>query len=103
MVASPQDYPWSSYKVRAGLEQASWLDADPCHLSLGETHEQRCERCRAFVRAAIPEGEWDLIRQAVQRGQLTGDDRFVDEIEKITGRRIEFRKPGNQPRGKRVK
>jgi putative transposase len=103
MVASPQDYPWSSYKVRVGLEQASWLDADPCHLSLGETHEQRCERYRAFVRAAIPEGEWDLIRQAVQRGQLTGDDRFVDEIEKITGRRIAFRKPGNQPRGKRVK
>ena len=55
------------------------------------------------MRAAIPEGEWDLIRQAVQRGQLTGDDRFIDEIEKITGRRIEFRKPGNQPRGKRVK
>ena len=103
MVASPQDYQWSSYRVKVGLAQSSWLDEDPCYLSLGETYEQRCERYRAFVRAAIPEGEWDLIRQAVQRGQLTGNGCFIDEIEQITGRRIEFRKPGNQPREKCTK
>ncbi|HQU15320.1 MAG: transposase [Chromatiales bacterium 21-64-14] len=103
MVASPQDYRWSSYQVKAGLEQSSWLDEDPCYLSLGETRGQRCERYGAFVRATIPKGEWDLIRQAVQRGQLTGNGRFIDEIEKITGRRIEFRKPGNQPREMRAK
>ncbi len=103
MAASPQDYRWSSYKVKAGLAQTSWLDDDPCYLSLGETREQRCERYKAFVRAAIPEGEWDLIRQAAQRGQLTGDGRFIDEIEHITGRRIETRKPGNQPRKQHVK
>jgi putative transposase len=42
----------------------------------------------------MPAGEWELIREALQRGQLTGTKRFSDEIEAIIGRRIEYRKPG---------
>jgi putative transposase len=38
--------------------------------------------------------EWDTIREAVQRGQLTGGKSFIDEIQDKTGRRIEFRGPG---------
>jgi hypothetical protein len=33
------------------------------------------------VRSAIPEGEWRLIREALQRGQLTGSARFTDQVE----------------------
>jgi hypothetical protein len=36
---------------------------------------------RDFVYSAIPVGEWDLIREALQRGQLTGSQRFVDRVE----------------------
>jgi len=32
---------------------------------------------REFVQSAIPAGEWELIREALQRGQLTGK-RFSD-------------------------
>jgi putative transposase len=98
MVIAPQEYQWSSYRVKVGLEQCSWIDEDPCYLSLGETPRQRCERYGEFVGDAIPEGEWVLIREAVQRGQLTGANQFIDQVEQITGRRIEHRKPGNQPR-----
>jgi len=35
-----------------------------------------------------------LIRQSLQRGQLTGSSRFVDEIEKKIARRVEFRGQG---------
>jgi len=55
-----------------------------------------------FLTAAIPEGEWRLIRTAVQRRQLTGSGRFIDEVEHILGRRIEHRKPG-QPTIRRDK
>ncbi len=103
MVASPQEYRWSSYRAKAGLEESSWIDEDPCYTSLGETPEQRRERYSAFVRAAIPNGEWDLIREAVQRGQLTGNGRFVDDVEQVTGRRIEPRRPGDRPRELRAK
>jgi putative transposase len=40
------------------------------------------------------EGEWELIRQSLQRGQLTGGKRFVDEIEAKIERRVEFRGQG---------
>jgi hypothetical protein len=35
-------------------------------------------------------GKSDLIRKSIQRGQLTGSLRFVDEIERKTNRRVKF-------------
>jgi putative transposase len=35
-----------------------------------------------------------LNREAVQRGQLTGNDRFREQVAKIIGKRIECRGPG---------
>jgi putative transposase len=52
----------------------------------------------AFVREAVPEAETRVIREALQRGQLTGNARFVDEVEQILGRRIEFRRQGRPSR-----
>jgi REP-associated tyrosine transposase len=37
---------------------------------LGSTAEQRALQYRDLVRSAIPDGEWALIREALQRGQL---------------------------------
>ncbi len=47
-----------------------------------------------LVQNSISDGEWALIREALQRGQLTGTQRFVGEVEAIIGRRIENRKQG---------
>jgi putative transposase len=46
--------------------------------------------------AAIPEGEWSLFREAVQRGQLTALNRFVEKVETILGKRIEKRSRGDR-------
>jgi putative transposase len=35
-----------------------------------------------------------LIREAVQRGQLTGGQRFAEQVEAILSRRIENRRRG---------
>jgi len=72
--------------------RVDWLDRNPCYEGLGELEAERAKRYREFVRSGIPAGEWDLIREALQRGQLTGNARFADEIEAIIGRRIENRK-----------
>jgi len=61
----------------------SWPDIDPCYLGLGISDSDRAERYREFVRSAIPVGEWELIREALQRGQLTGNNRFANEVESI--------------------
>jgi putative transposase len=46
------------------------------------------------LKDAIPVGEWTLIRESLQRGQLTGSGKFIDEIEKIAGIRVEHRGRG---------
>jgi putative transposase len=55
---------------------------------------RRRVRYMEFMRQAAPSSEVDLIRAALQRGQLTGSARFVDEIEKIQGQRVELRGQG---------
>lgn len=101
MVAAPGEYRWSSYNQHIGESSSyAWLDTDPCFEALATTEASRQAKYRDFVFSSIPKGEWDLIREALQRGQLTGQSRFVDEVETIVGRRIEYRRQG-RPR-KRV-
>jgi putative transposase len=101
IVADPAEYQWSSYGGRIGIRKDGWLDADPCYLGLAESKEKREERYKNWVSDAIPEGEWELIRQSLQRGQLTGSSRFVDEIEKRIERRVEFRGRGRPRKTKK--
>ncbi len=101
IVEAPDAYRWSSARHHLGVERCQWLDEDPCYLALGEQAVVREARYQEFLRSAIPEGEWALIRVAVQRGQLTGKDRFVDQVEGILGRRVEHRRPGRPTRRRR--
>jgi putative transposase len=95
MVADVADYDWSSYRSRVGDEsEGCWLDADPCFLALGDTAMERRLRYEEFVRQAIPTDQLRLIRDALKRGQLTGTSRFVDEVERIVGVRVEQRGQG---------
>jgi len=61
---------------------------------LGESPQERASKYAEWVREAIPGGEWERIRQAVQREQLTGEDRFVEEVAAKIRRRVEFRGQG---------
>lgn len=98
MVAASQEYRWSSYRQRVGTEASRWIDLDPCYQALGRSASLRSQRYQQFLREAMPHGEWELIRSAVQRGQSTGSERFVDEVERILGRRIETRAQGRPRR-----
>lgn len=95
MVGDPAEYPWSSYHCHAvNSGQYPWVDIDSCYEGFGATKELRSEKYRDFVISAIPHGEWDFLRESIQRGQLTGNQRFVDQVESVIGRRIEHRKQG---------
>jgi len=97
---APQDYPWSSCRRHLGLERASPLDLDPAWRALAETDRTRRRRYGAYLQDAVPPNEWALIRDAAQRGQLTGNRKFVDEVARISGRRIELRAQGRPRREK---
>ena len=95
MTAEASDYPWSSYRERLGMDcSRDCLDTDPCFLALGRDQLERRERYESYVKQAVSLEETRLIREALQRGQLTGSNRFIDEIERITGLRIEQRGQG---------
>jgi putative transposase len=93
MVVAASDYPWSSYPLRM-QPTGNWLDSDPCFETLGLTDEQLRHSWQRFVSQAVAPQELETIRNALQRGQLTGSTRFACEIEQITGIRIETRGRG---------
>lgn len=98
MVAAAHDYPWSGCRARLGYARSAMLDLDPCYQALGMDESARRERYSEFLRSAIPEGEWALIRTAVRRGQLTGNEAFSDQVAATLHRRIENRGPGRPAR-----
>lgn len=89
-----EDYRWSSYSQKLGKEPVDWLDLGPCYAGFGLREEERVNRYRELIKGSILEAEWTLIKQAVQRGQLSGSNRFIEEVEKKIGKRIEFRRQG---------
>lgn len=95
MVSRPDDYRWSSYRARMGWSRDSlWMDHDPCFLSLGSSCEERRARYMELLAQGVPERETDIIRKALQRGQLTGTHAFVDQVARINGHRTVFRGQG---------
>jgi putative transposase len=94
LVAAARDYPWSSYRERLGYAKPALLDPDPCYEALATNESTRRERYREFLRSAIPEGEWEAIRTAVHRGQLTGSRSFSDQVAATLHRKMENRGRG---------
>jgi len=98
MVFDPLAYRWSSYGSKVGLHPQDWLDDDPCYLALAASPEERAARYAEWVAQQIPLEEEEQIRLALQRGQLTGSCRFIDEVAEKMERRVEFRGPGRPKR-----
>ncbi len=94
LVSAPEHYDWSSYRRKVGLSKQAWIDLDPPYLGLGVRENQRIFRYREFISQGTARSEQALIRAAIQRGQLTGGARFVDEVERKLQRRVEPRGPG---------
>jgi putative transposase len=95
MVERVEDYRWSSFGLRFTTSaQDDWLDVHYCYESLGLTQLGRQHAYRAFFEAPAADGELKLIRDALQRGQLTGGRQFAEDVERVLGRRIEYRGRG---------
>lgn len=94
MVALPELYEWSSYRERIGLTDSGWLDEHPTFIGLAGDGPSRIEAYKRFVSSDPGSATDQTIRSAIQSNKLTGGARFVDEVEKRIGLRIEARKPG---------
>jgi putative transposase len=97
MTASPSAYEWSSYGFKIAGAWPEWMDTDECYRALGTSRDERAMRYKSFVEGTGSAEMDGLIRQALNRNQLTGNQKFVDEIERRLGRRIELRGRGRPP------
>lgn len=94
MVEFPCDYRWSSHCALIGQDKHAWLDIHPALRTLGSNTSGWRRAYASFVAAGVPQRELNLIRTAIQRNQLTGDEHFREEIAKRIGRSVESRGPG---------
>ena len=94
IVAAPVEYKWSSYCCKGEGEKDLVIDFDESYLSLGKNKHECAEAYRQYVCGTIPEGEIKLIRDALQRGQLTGSEQFRQEISQRMGVRFSNKGPG---------
>lgn len=95
MTASPSDYKWSSCRERIGLDEDRYLDCFEQYDLLGSTDKQRACRYQTYLNKIIEANKChQFIQNSVERNQLIGSGKFVEEIEKRIGVRVENRGRG---------
>lgn len=94
IAGTPEEYPWSSYRVRAFGEESSVVDLDPWYEGLGTDCASRQQRYREWVVGTVAETEWQTLRQGVQRGIVVGSDRFVTQLAGVIGQQLNRRDRG---------
>ena len=99
MVAHAEEYPWSSYQERISRNGRTMLDVDPVYACLATSEQERLHCYQRFLEEGVSMTEKKFIDESVNRNQLTGNGRFVDEIAQRIGIRVERRgrgRPSNE-------
>ena len=99
MVNDPGDYPWSSYRSNGLGVIAKLRTPHEVYLNLGRSNQCRMSVYRDLFKAHIDEALLKDIRESVNKGLALGNDKFKDEVEELTGRRVI---PGKRGPKKRI-
>ena len=102
MVKDPGEYNWSSYPINALEKVTELCTPHPGYLKLSKRKDARMRRYRALFNASVDGDLLAEIRSGLNKGIVLGNDKFKDEVEKLTGRRLKPQKVG-RPVGWRKK
>jgi putative transposase len=81
-VARPEDWQWSSYRARAGFEEAPpWLTLEPVLARFGSDVATQRKRYRKFVEAGIKK-QHDVLSEAVAQMYL-GSAAWIEKVQKV--------------------
>ncbi len=94
MVNEPSEYCWSSYQINALGKSSDLCAPHPEYLRLGRDKDIRIKNYRALFAHHIDEDLLKEIRSGTNKGMAIGHDRFKEEIEALTGRRVKPKKAG---------
>ena len=99
MVEEPANYPWSSYQINGLGKKSSLCTAHPLYLALGTDSATQQANYRQLFSSHIDGELIDDIRNNTNRGMAIGNERFKQEIEVLTGRKMQLGKRG-RPKSK---
>ncbi len=96
--ASPEDYAWSSHRDYIGLRQDRRLVPHETYWALGNTPFAREAAYAELVQSGLNERTAKVIEDGVRHGWPLGSGEYLDELAKLTGRRLRPLKPGRPPK-----
>ncbi|MFH0341820.1 MAG: transposase [Chromatiales bacterium] len=99
MVSHPGEYRWSSYRWHAYGEPDRVVCDHELYDALGKDDASRQRHYRELFAAALDPADVHAIRQASSFSMPLGSQRFREQVEEATGRRIGYAARG-RPRGK---
>ncbi len=103
MVTDSGEYRWSSYQIN-GLGKVSSLCTPHLeYLSLGQEPLERRKNYRALFTHHVDDVLLEEIRSNTNKGMAVGNDRFKEEIEALTGRRVRTKKRGRPSSWRKAK
>ncbi len=94
MVATPGDYPWSSYRHNAIGDVNPILTAHAEYLALGSRDTDRWAAYRELFAAHLDQAKLTELRGCLQTGTPVCNDRFREQIEKTLGCKVGFSRRG---------
>ncbi len=94
MVEQPSDYVWSSYPINALGKLSELCTPHSLYLALGREPLERQANYRELFKHHVEGTLLENIRVATNKGLALGCDRFKEDIENLTGRRMRAQKMG---------
>lgn len=94
MVSSPEAYAWSSFSANGQGKAVSMWSPHAVYLSLGRTKEERAKAYRRLFDGHLDSAIVGEIREASNKGMVLGSEKFKNEIESLSGRRVRPLKRG---------
>lgn len=94
MVDDPAHYRWTSYRANALAQTSAIITPHLLYRALGKTAAERQSAYRGMFRTQLDREAIDNIRLALNQSQPLGNERFYQQIEKMTGQRRESKARG---------
>lgn len=94
MVNEPANYIWSSYQINGLGKKSSLCEPHEVYLGIGRTKEERLNCYRRLFHNHIDGKLLTDILEAVNKSMALGNDKFKEEIELLSGRRVKEGKRG---------
>ena len=94
MVSDPREYRWSSYQVNALGKVSELCIPHQEYLLLGEDLPSRQRNYRKLFTYHVEGKLLEEIRENAYKGMAVGNDRFKEEVEALTGRRVKSKRKG---------